>query len=121
MLNKFVLQGRFVKAPKKKILYNNKPVCNFTIAWNSKGYKYFQDCVVWAPEIIDLIFKFKQGDMIIVSGFLFLQQWEYRGERRQKKILNVQEVHFCGSYIEVEEQEEKEDIPSDEEIENLPW
>lgn len=120
MLNKFLIQGRLVKDPEKKKLSNGHEFCNFTVAWNNRDYRMFQDCVVWDENLIELVFsRFKKADFIIVSGFVFLQTW-WRGKIMNKRsVLNVQEVHFCSSPEKVPEMQE-EVIP-DEVIDTLPW
>lgn len=102
MLNKMILQGRFIKDLEKKEISTGVVVCNFTLAWNKryrdKEYTLFLNCVAFGGTAEFITKYFKKCDTVIVEGELISKNYEdSQGNKRYFTEMKVNEVHFCGS------------------------
>ena len=119
MLNKMILQGRFIKDLEKKESSTGVVVCNFTLAWNKryrdKEYTLFLNCVAYRNTAEFVEKYFRKGDQVIVEGKLTSRSYEDKeGQKKYVTELIVDRVHFCGNKKDKEESREEyieEDLP----------
>ena len=106
MLNSIVLMGRITKDIELKKVGQDVSVCKFSIAVERKfkdkisGDKItdFIDCQAWRGTADFLARYFSKGSMIAVEGSLQQDSWtDNDGKKRYNHIVNVDQVHFCGS------------------------
>lgn len=133
MINKAIIQGRFVREPEVKKTKAGKNLCNFTIAWSTKigekETKLFLKCIAWNRTADNVAKWFHKGQEAIVSGQLETNSWQDKeGNNRYEIQMVVSEVHFCGpktEFLDTSEYkndtsgsdfEEADDLPDD-----LPW
>lgn len=100
MLNKMILQGRFVKDLEKKESVSGVVVCNFTLAWSKryrdKEYTLFLNCVAFGSTAEFITKYFKKGDTVIVEGELMSRNYEdNNGNKKYVTEMKIDEVHFC--------------------------
>ena len=118
MLNKMILQGRFIKDLEKKESSTGVVVCNFTLAWNKRyrdrEYTLFLNCVAFGGTAEFITKYFKKGDMVAIEGKLTSRSYEDKeGQKKYVTELIVDRVHFCGNKKDKEEAKEyiEEDLP----------
>lgn len=114
MLNKMILQGRFVKDLEKKESSTGVVVCNFTLAWSKRyrdrEYTLFLNCVAFGSTAEFITKYFKKGDMVIVEGELVSRNYEdSQGNKRYGTEMKIDEVHFCERKKKSDEIETTED------------
>lgn len=101
MLNKTLLQGRFVREPEYNQINGTIDVCKFTIAWSEK-YKetesqLFLDCVAFRTTAKFVHDFFHKGSEVVVEGWLKTEKWtDKEGNAKTKTTLQVDKVNFCG-------------------------
>ena len=109
-----VLEGHLTKDPELKVTGSGKKVCSFTVANNKPGKDAganFIDCVAWEGRGEAISKYFKKGSQIVVTGRLDQQVWKTQdGQNRSKLVIIVDDFSFIGK------KEEKENLPTDEEI-----
>lgn len=123
MLNSFCVQGRLVRDVVFKETPNGTNVANFTIA-NETAFPRqtnFFNCVAWRKnaEFVDRYFK--KGDLINITGSLTIKEWTDRnGVKRHEPEVQVKEVDFCGK-SEAKSPDVFQEIPVDDDEEELPF
>lgn len=129
MLNCTQIQGRNVADIELKMVGDNIPVAEFTLAWSEKigdkENKCFLRCKAWR-KTAELIKNWlgNKGQEYIVEGNLLTESWEKDGKTQSKTILNVSRVHFVGKKSDnagtagnvpqgfvLDEEENSEEIP----------
>lgn len=111
MINKAIVQGRFVNDPELRTTGSGVSVTSFTIAVQGRNEKTdWIDCVAWRNTAEFICKYFKKGQQIIVVGSIQTSNFEDRdGNKRKKTELVIDEANFCGdkkqeksSYVEVD-------------------
>lgn len=131
MINKTIIQGRFVREPEMRYTQSGKSVCTFTIAWSTKrgerDVKLFLKCTAWNKTADNVSKWFHKGQEAVVIGELETKQWtDKEGNNRQANEMNAQEVHFCGPKNENGNYNDEVERRADEfseisEDDELPW
>lgn len=132
MINKSIIQGRFVREPELRHTQSGKAVCSFTIAWSTKSgdkeTKLYLNCNAWNRTAENVNKWFHKGQEAVVMGQLETKQWQDKqGNNRYEIQMNVSEVHFCGPKMDTIESSEytKADGDSDfteiDDESDLPW
>lgn len=101
MINKVILQGRFVEDPELKKTQSDISVVSFRIAWSKKyketEYKCFLRCTAWRHTAEFVCKYFKKGQECLVEGELRTEQYTDKdGNNRSSLELADVTVHFCG-------------------------
>ncbi len=101
MINKVILQGRFVEDPELKKTQSEISVVSFRIAWSKKyketEYKCFLRCTAWRHTAEFVCKYFKKGQECVVEGELRTEQYTDKdGNNRSSLELADVTVHFCG-------------------------
>lgn len=101
MVNKLILQGRFVADPELKYTQSQVAVCEFTLAWSEKykevETKCFLRCKAWRSNAEFIEKYFSKGQEAAVEGRMVTEQWEADGEKKSRTICVVDKINFCGS------------------------
>ncbi len=101
MVNKIVLQGRFVADPELKYTASNVSYMEFTIAWSERykenERKCFLRCKAWRHTAEFISKYFRKGQETVIEGQMITEQWETDGKTKSRVICNVEHVHFAGS------------------------
>lgn len=104
MLNKVLLQGRFVRDPEIRTTQSGKSVVSFTLAvdrdFAPQGQQKetdFINCIAWNGTA-DFISKyFSKGSMATLCGSLQIQNYTDRnGNKRTSPNINVENIYFAG-------------------------
>lgn len=99
MLNRTIIQGRFVKKP-EALDKGGFKLCDFTLAWSEKykdtEKKCFVRCKAWRSNAEFVEKYFDKGQECVVEGQLSTEEWEKDGQKQSMNVLNVEKVHFCG-------------------------
>ena len=118
MLNKIVLMGRLTADVEIRTTDNGRRVANFTLAvdrdyTNRNGEREtdFISCTAWEGKADFLAEWFGKGDSVIVSGSLYVSQYEKDGEKRSYGYISVNDVYFTG---EKKKKSEAAPVPADE-------
>lgn len=118
MTNEVIIQGRLTADPELRYTENdNIPVCNFSIACerpirkDEEKVADFFECVAWRTRAEFLERNFSKGDMIILTGRLFTENFtDKNGTKRTAVKIRVTEINFAGSTKKQREREES-DVP----------
>lgn len=107
MLNKTVVQGRLTADPELRQTQSGVANVFFTVAWSEKykevEKKCFLPCKAWRGTAEFLCKYFKKGQELIVGGKLVTEEWTAQdGSKRSSIVLDVEEIHFCGSKREAD-------------------
>lgn len=133
MINKSIIQGRFVREPEMRHTQSGKAVCSFTIAWSTKSgdkeTKLYLKCNAWNRTAENINKWFHKGQEAVVMGQLETKQWQDKqGNNRYEIQMNVSEVHFCGPKMDAIESPEYTKADRDNDFEEifdedaeLPW
>lgn len=101
MVNKLILQGRFVADPELKYTQSQVAVCEFTVAWSEKykeaETKCFLRCKAWRNNAEFIEKYFSKGQEIVIEGKMVTEQWEADGEKKSRTICVIDKTNFCGS------------------------
>lgn len=111
MINKSVIQGRFVRDPEMRHTQSGKSVCTFTIVWSTKSgdreTKLFMNCTAWNRTADNVCKWFKKGQEAVVIGQLETKTWQDKeGNNRHEIQMTAQEIHFCGPKMAASESDE---------------
>ena len=100
MINKTVLQGRFTRDPEIE-QKGGFDMCEFTIAWSKKykerETKCFLRCKAWREKAQHIVKYYKKGQECVVEGEITTEEWEKDGQKQSRTVLNLNDIHFCGS------------------------
>lgn len=100
MVNKVIIQGRFVATPEVKNV-GGFDMSEFTVAWSEKikekESKCFLRCKVWREQAQFVSKNFVKGQEVVIEGKLNTEEWEKDGQKQSRTICNVERVNFCGS------------------------
>ena len=100
MINKTILQGRFVKKPELETK-GGFPYCEFTVAWSEKykenESKCFLRCKSWRNTAEFVEKYFDKGQECVIEGQMQTEEWEKDGQHQSRTICVVDKVHFAGS------------------------
>lgn len=126
MLNKVILQGRFVETPEEKITQSGVTVTSFRFASNGNASVIFINCVAWRGTAEHICRYFKKGKEAVIVGRLTQRTYGEGERKRTETEITVDEINFVGT----KEQDDdtyvftNEASPSFEEIsgeEDLPF
>lgn len=99
MLNKIILQGRFVKNPEIRYTQSKKAVVSFTLAVDrdikATETTDFIDCTAWGKtaEFVDQYFI--KGQQAVVVGRLQMRNWtDKTGSKRTSAEVQVDSIYF---------------------------
>jgi len=99
MINKVILQGRFVADPVLE-QKGGFDMCEFTVAWSDKykdrETKCFLRCKTWREQAKFVTNYFSKGQECVIEGRLETEEWEKDGKKQSRTICNVERVNFCG-------------------------
>ena len=100
MINKIMLQGRFVAKPELKEV-SGFNMTEFTVAWSEKyketETKCFLRCKAWRSNAEFINKYFDKGQEVVIEGKLVTEEWEKDGQKQSRTICNVEKANFCGS------------------------
>lgn len=106
-MNVIALTGRMVSDPELRKTPGGVSVTRFTIAvdrnFTPKGEEKkvdFLDCVAWRNDAEFICNYFSKGQMIAVSGEINTGSYEKDGIKRKTWEVKVDNVSFCGSKAE---------------------
>lgn len=132
-MNKIQIVGRFVKDPELSNTPNGTTVVRFNIASKSKLSEKngdpktdFFSCIAW-KNLAETIAKYcKKGDLTVLSGTLSSRTYEKDGNKNIIWEVNVEDLEFCTTRAEREQQgvptAPREDLkPLDEPDDPLPF
>ena len=110
--------GRLTADVEIRTTDNGRRVANFTLAvdrdyTNRNGEREtdFISCTAWEGKADFLAEWFGKGDSVIVSGSLYVSQYEKDGEKRSYGYISVNDVYFTG---EKKRKTEAASAPNDE-------
>ena len=130
MLNKIVLMGRLTADVEVTTTDGGKRVANFTLAverdyLNSDGERDtdFISCTAWEGKADFLRKWFGKGDIVIVSGSLYVSQYEKDSEKRSHSYVSVSDIYFTDARKTDEQREMDKDmiIAMIEDVEDIPF
>jgi single-strand DNA-binding protein len=104
-VNKVFFTGRLVRDPDLRTISNGTPVCNITLAQNTRykegdkwvdGEPVFLDVALWGRRGESFARHHKKGDEAFIEGKLRLDKWEDREtkESRSKMKVDADEWQF---------------------------
>lgn len=113
MYQKFICVGNVVKTPELRYTGQGTPVCNMTVAINSKvksGDEYkdevlFMDCVVWGKQGESCSQYLDKGRQVLVEGRLQTRSWEKDGQKHYKTECVAVTVKFLGKKDDTQSQD----------------
>lgn len=133
MVNKVILQGRFVADPELKNA-GGFSMTEFTVAWSEKykevNYQCFMRCKAWRAQADHICKYFNKGKECVIEGRLLTESWEKDGQKQSRTLCNVEKIHFAGTKspvttnsstnTSVETDTDFMDLPTDD-MEELPF
>lgn len=104
MLNKVLIQGRFVRNPELRKTQSGKSVASFTLAverdYAQAGQQRetdFLPCTIWGNAADFVNSHFSKGSMATVCGRIEIQNYTDRdGNKRTTPNIQVENIYFCG-------------------------
>lgn len=106
MLNKIMIQGRFVRDPELRTTQNGTYVTSFTLAVDrdyadkdsgNRGTDFI-DCVAWRNTAQFVNKYFTKGSMAVVAGRLQIRSYDGNdGIKRKAADINVEDIYFAGA------------------------
>lgn len=110
-MNLIVLKGRLIADPEvKKVGVNQTTVCEFCVAVDRRFEKDktdFINCQAWGNTGEFIGKYFKKGKEIALVGELHIDKFEKDGENRYLTRVKVDNVEFCGSKNDNDNNSEK--------------
>ena len=104
MAKTVVIVGGLVRDPELKYIKTGTAVCEFSLGSKKvftaeKGEKEsdYWNCVVFGKQAENLAEYKKQGDMLEVSGYDELQQWEKDGKTQSKVVTKAERIGWLYS------------------------
>ena len=102
MINKMILQGNLVAAPKDGETSNGNLMVTFRLGWSEtygeRKTELFINCIAFGSTASFIAKYFEKGSQIIVEGKLTGRSYEdNEGNKRYVTDLVVDSCHFCGS------------------------
>ena len=100
MLNKAILAGRLTKAPELSTSPSGTQVARFTLAINRRFNREetdFLNIVCFNKTAEFVVRYFTKGQAAIVVGSIQTRSWEQDGQKRYATDIVADEVNFCGS------------------------
>lgn len=102
MINKMILQGNLVAAPKDGETSSGNPMVTFRIGWSEtygeRKTELFINCIAFGSTASFIAKYFEKGSQIIVEGKLTGRSYEdNEGNKRYVTDLVVDNCHFSGS------------------------
>lgn len=102
MLNRVFLMGRLTDLPEIGQTANGRAYAHFTLAverdyqsGNDRKATDFINCTAWGNTAEFIHKYFGKGDMAVVVGRLYINQWEgAEGIKRREANINVENVYF---------------------------
>lgn len=102
-MNKVIIKGRLTAKPELKQTTNGIAVTDFSVAVNRRFNREITDfipCQAWRQTAEFVNKYFDKGQEILVTGELHIEKYEKDGETRYATRVSVDEVEFCGSKAE---------------------
>jgi single-strand DNA-binding protein len=105
-INRVVLVGRLTRDPELRHTPGGTPVCNFSLAVNSRekgpndewGDRVdFFDITVWGNQGENCAQYLAKGRLAAVDGNLRQERWEKDGQKRSKVTITARQVQFLDS------------------------
>ena len=99
-MNKVILKGRLTATPELKKTATDICVTDFSVAVNRRFNKEqtdFINCQAWRQTAEFITKYFTKGQEILVIGEMHNEKWYKDGEPRYSTRVSVDEVEFCGS------------------------
>lgn len=119
-MNKIIIKGRITADPELKTTNNGVPVCTFSVAVNRRFDKEtadFINCEAWRKTGEFVSNYFKKGQEILLTGELHIDRYQKGGENRTSTKISVDEVEFCGSKADNQNNATTENINPDDFVE----
>lgn len=128
MLNKVILMGRLTADIEVNSTDSGRKVANFTLAvdrdyTDKSGEREtdFISCTAWEGKADFLREWFSKGDSVIVSGSLYVSQYEKNGEKRSAAFVSVSDIYFTGERKKKGEAAPLTDEPQKQEKKKSPY
>ena len=99
-MNKVIIKGRLTATPELKTTATDMCVTDFSVAVTRRFNKEqtdFINCQAWRKTAEFITKYFTKGQEILVVGELHIEKWDKDGETRWSTRVVVDEVDFCGS------------------------
>ena len=99
-MNKVIIKGRLTATPELKTTATDICVTDFSVAVTRRFNKEqtdFINCQAWRKTAEFITKYFTKGQEILVVGELHIEKWDKDGETRYSTRVVVDEVDFCGS------------------------
>ena len=112
-MNKVIIKGRLTRDPEVRYTQTtNTQIANISVAVNRRFVKEgeereadFFNCIAFGKQAEFLSKYFKKGQEILLSGRLQTRNWDDdQGQKHYVTEIIIEEVEFCGSKSEKEEE-----------------
>lgn len=131
-MNKIFLKGRLTATPELKKTATDICVTDFSVAVNRRFNKEqtdFINCQAWRQTAEFITKYFTKGQEILVIGEMHNEKWYKDGETRYSTRVAVDEVEFCGSKGDSNNQKDidtntddfTEVTPAEDSLDDLPF
>lgn len=128
-INNCTFLGRLTKDPELREVSENHKVCRFSIAVDRDKSKNsdekvtdFIDCQAWDARGEAVNKWFAKGDMIGLSGALFINRYtDKEGNKKSAAVINVEKFSFVGAKSEGKKSDEKHEDFSKIKDEDIPF
>lgn len=131
-MNKVIIKGRLTATPELKKTATDICVTDFSVAVNRRFNKEqtdFINCQAWRQTAEFITKYFTKGQEILVIGEMHNEKWYKDGEPRYSTRVSVDEVEFCGSKGDSNNQKDidtntddfTEVTPAEDSLDDLPF
>jgi single-strand DNA-binding protein len=105
-INRVILVGRLTRDPELRHTAGGTPVCNFSLAVNSRekdasgewgDQADFFDITVWGSQGENCAQYLAKGRLAAIDGNLRQERWEKDGQKRSKVTITARQVQFLDS------------------------